>query len=325
MTEKFSYSGFVKNGKVHFMKPTLYSHKAGLNHLTSPNLPESPARLQAVFDVFAENPYCDWPQKEGGEISLKILTLAHEKEYLFALQDALPDRGTIEYTTDVDISAGSWDAAEAAAAIVCRAVDDMASGEINRAFCAARPPGHHAGSAKAEGFCLLNNVAIGALYAQTKGFKRVAIIDFDVHHGNGTEEIALKHDGVFYASTHEFPIYPFTGDTDSCIEGKIVDCPLPHYASSRQFHEAYENKILPALESFQPDLIFISAGFDAHAADPLASAQLNDEDYKLVTNSLIAIADKVCEGRIISVLEGGYNLMALKSGLREHLNALGGL
>jgi acetoin utilization deacetylase AcuC-like enzyme len=227
---------------------------------------------------------------------------------------------------DTAVSPGSWEAALRAAGAVCQAVDDIMAGKCERAFCAVRPPGHHAFPDHAEGFCLFNNIFIGALHAQAKhGIKRVAIVDFDVHHGNGSDFMARQHNGVFYASTHQWPLYPGTGLMEDNIAGRIVNVPLASGDGSLSFRNAWSNVILPELDAFKPVLLMISAGFDAHQDDPLANINLTEDDFRWITGEFVNIAGRHCDGRIVSVLEGGYNLDALKASTASHLSALAGL
>ncbi|MBU0859458.1 MAG: histone deacetylase family protein [Alphaproteobacteria bacterium] len=299
------------------MKTHLYSNRSGLRHDTGPGHPECPARLETVLTLFDEMPFCDWPQHTADEAELDWILRAHDESYVYALQDAIPDRGLSRIDGDTVVSPGSWQAALDAAGAVCRAVTDVLDGTAPRAFCAVRPPGHHAGIRNAEGFCLFNNVMIGALHAQQHGAARVAIVDFDVHHGNGTDAMARVYDNVFYASTHQWPLYPGTGGPGTDVPGRIVNCPLSADSTPADFRNAYTASILPALKLFAPDLLIISAGFDAHRDDPLASLSLTEDDFAWITTELCAV-----QTRVVSVLEGGYNLTALKSSVSAHLRAL---
>jgi acetoin utilization deacetylase AcuC-like enzyme len=215
------------------------------------------------------------------------------------------------------------EAALHAAGAVCQAVDDCFTGKIDRAFCAVRPPGHHALAGEAMGFCLFNNAAIGAMYAMSKyGAERIALVDIDVHHGNGTEAFAREHEGIFFISSHQWPLWPGSGRGDDNIEGRILNIPLPPGSGPREFRRAYKEQVFPALEEYGPELILISAGFDAHRDDPLAGLNLMDEDYGWITGNICDIAERHCGGRVISTLEGGYNLDALKRSVAAHLRAL---
>ena len=211
-----------------------------------------------------------------------------------------------------------------AAGAVMLAVDRVAGGKIKNAFCAVRPPGHHAPSDRAMGFCLFNNVAVGAFHAhKIRGFEKVAVIDFDVHHGNGTEQIFWDEPNFFYGSTHQMPLYPGTGAPDEHgIAQNILNVPLAPYAGSDAFRAAMSNEILPKLEDFKPDFIFISAGFDAHKDDPLAQLELDENDFGWATAQICEIAGRTCSGRVVSTLEGGYDLEALARSSEAHVRAL---
>ena len=219
---------------------------------------------------------------------------------------------------------GSVDAALCAAGAVALAVDEVHAGRLRKAFCAVRPPGHHAERARAMGFCLFNNVAVGALHARAAyGHRRVAVVDFDVHHGNGTQDIFENDADAFYASTHQWPFYPGSGHPAECgIARNVVNVPLRAGSGSRDFRAAYDNTVLPALQAFAPDFVFISAGFDAHRDDPLAELDLVEDDFAWVTSAICEIARKSCGGRVVSVLEGGYDLAALARSAAAHVGAM---
>ncbi|HAA92285.1 MAG TPA: acetoin utilization protein, partial [Rhodospirillaceae bacterium] len=236
----------------------------------------------------------------------------------------IEEKGHAALDGDTHVSPGSGEAALRAAGAVCAAVDAVIEGDAKNAFCAVRPPGHHAEPAIAMGFCLFNNVAVGAEQARVEhGLKRAAAIDFDVHHGNGTQAMFWNEADLFYGSTHQFPLYPGTGkESDIGVDGNIVNAPLPPYAGSEEFHTAMETTILPALRAFAPEILFISAGFDAHADDPLAMLNLTEDDFRWATTELCKVADEFCGGRVVSTLEGGYNLEALARSTAAHLEAL---
>ncbi len=237
-------------------------------------------------------------------------------------QVVLPD--DCERHQSGDLAPGSREAALRAAGAVTAAVDAVMAGEGGNAFCAVRPPGHHAEPDRAMGFCIFNNVAVGALRAhQVHGCDRVAVIDFDVHHGNGTQAMFAADARLFYASTHQWPLYPGTGARDERgAAGNIVNAPLPANAGSADFRFVVAEFVLPALEEFRPDFLFISAGFDGHSRDPLAALNLFEEDYAWVTDKLTGLAARHCQGRVVSVLEGGYDLEALASSSAVHVQAL---
>lgn len=307
------------------MKPvTIYTNRNGLRHDTGPGHPERPERLQVLLDLFDEKPFSDWPQIPSPAAELEWIARCHPMKYIEALQDAMPDDTLVRLDSDTVASPGTWDAALCAAGAVCRAVEDIASGKITRAFCANRPPGHHAEPTKSMGFCLFNNVFVGALHAQSLGMKKIVIIDFDVHHGNGSDAMAQLHGNVFYISSHQWPLYPGTGGPDDQIENKIMNIPLPAGTGSARFRDAYEKTVFPALNAYAPDLVMISAGFDAHRDDPLAQMELSDDDFFWITKVLCDISNLYSQGRVVSVLEGGYDLDALKNSVAAHLRALAG-
>lgn len=298
----------------------LYSHPCFLKHDTGPGHPERAARLEALFVLFDEK---GWSYTTAHEADIKQIARAHDPRYIDKIEMATPDCGYAAADADTVLSPGSWEAALHAAGAVCQAVDDILSSAVLRAFCAVRPPGHHAFPDHAEGFCLFNNIFIGALHAQyTHDLKRIAILDFDVHHGNGSDAMARTHEGVFYASTHQWPLYPGTGLPESNVPGRIINTPLNPGDGSAAFRAAWSEKIFPELDKFAPELIFISAGFDAHKNDPLAQINLEDDDFGWITREIVKAADRHCGGRIVSVLEGGYDLPALTSGAAAHLDAL---
>ncbi len=301
---------------------TLYIPSAGLEHQTGAGHPESPERLKTLLSLLDKAPFDILPRGQTEEAPLKFIKRAHDSRYLDRLEESAPDYGQTHIDGDTVLSPGSYYAALAAAGAVCQAVDDIVAGKTTRAFCAVRPPGHHAFPDHAEGFCLFNNVMIGALHAQSRGLEKIAIIDFDVHHGNGTDAMTRKASNIFYASTHQGGIYPHTGTGLDNIEGKILNLPMNAGDGSDKFRALYTETIFPALRAFKPDLLMISAGFDAHKDDPLAQINLETEDFGWITEELVKIAQESCAGRIVSVLEGGYNLAALSEGVDIHLKNL---
>lgn len=301
---------------------TLYIAREGLKHQTGAGHPECPERLAALLSLFEKSPFIALPRIEAQEAEIKWVKRVHDPRYLDQLEMAIPDYGHQALDQDTILSPFSWQAALAAAGAVCQAVDDVIAGKTTRAFCAIRPPGHHAFPDHAEGFCLLNNIMIGARHAQAHGLGRIAIVDFDVHHGNGSDAIARQHDHLFYASTHQAHIYPHSGDPAQNITGRIMNLTLEAGEGSVVFRRHYEQDILPAVKSFNPDLLMISAGFDAHKNDPLAQINLETADFGWVTAELVKIAYECCQGRIVSVLEGGYDLAALSDSVGSHLKNL---
>lgn len=301
------------------MTINIYTHAIGLRHDTGPGHPECPARLQALLDLCAES---GWDTIPAREADMEWIARAHPMSYIDRIQDSVPDHGTVFLDNDTILSPMSFDAALYAAGAPCQAIEDIIGGKTKRAFCALRPPGHHAEPEKAMGFCLFNNVFIGALHAQSLGLSRVAIVDFDVHHGNGSDVMARRHDNAFYASTHQWPLFPHTGGPDDNVPGRVLNVPLAAGDGPDQFRRAYTDRILPALHDFRPDLLMISAGFDAHRDDPLAQINLDVDDFAWITRELCRVADDHAGGRVVSVLEGGYDLPALKSCAAAHIRAL---
>ncbi|MGB0135409.1 histone deacetylase family protein [Dokdonella sp.] len=307
------------------MKLAVYSHAACHAHDPGPGHPESPSRIVAVMQAL-EDPAClPIHRIEAQRATREQLERVHTPAHIDTVLGATPASGYRYLDADTVVSTGSVEAALRAAGAVCQAVDAVMSGGSQRAFCAVRPPGHHATASVAMGFCLFNNIAVGAAQALlVHGIERVAIVDFDVHHGNGTADIFAADARVLYTSTHQSPLYPGTGARSQHGVGNLLHEPLPAGARSDQFRAAYETRILPALDAFAPQLLMISAGFDAHRLDPLANLDLETEDFAWVSRQLLAIAEKHCSGRVISSLEGGYSLTALRESTMAHINALSG-
>ena len=305
------------------MTTILVTHEACLAHDPGRNHPESPARLRAVLDGLSGSAFAALARRSAPLAELEDIARAHSRRFIDALLAAIPAQGHGAIDADTIVSPGSGEAALRAAGAVCAAVDAVVAGEALNAFCAVRPPGHHAEGARAMGFCLFNNIAVGAARARAvHGLERVAAIDFDVHHGNGTQEIFETEPRLFYGSTHQFPLYPGTGAREERGVGNIVNAPLRPNAGSVEFRAAMNDIILPALDAFEPDLVMISAGFDAHRRDPLAQLNLVEADYAWVTERLVDLAARHCGGRIVSALEGGYDLEALAASAAAHVAAL---
>lgn len=305
------------------MKVAVFSHPACLLHEPGPAHPESPSRLRAVLDALDDAQCVPTLRLDAPPATRDMLARVHHASMIDSVFAAAPDIGTDYLDPDTAMSTGSLDAALRAAGAVCAAVDLAMRGETRRAFCAVRPPGHHATPDQAMGFCLFNNVAVAAAHAlSVHGLERVAIVDFDVHHGNGTADIFAADARVLYASTHQMPLYPGTGAAVQRGVGNLVHVPLAPGAGSAPFQAAFNGHILPALEAFAPQLMMISAGFDAHLLDPLANLNLETGDFAWVTRQLAAIADRHSEGRVVSTLEGGYSLNALREAVIAHVNAL---
>ena len=305
------------------MTTRIYTHPACLTHDMGMGHPESPARLTSVLAALRTPEFAalDWAEAPKAEFAQ--IMRAHPPAYIEGMLAAVPERGLVAVDADTILSPGSGEAALRAAGAVVAAVDDVAKSKVANAFCAVRPPGHHAEAATAMGFCLFNNVAIGAFHArEVHGLARVAVMDFDVHHGNGTQAIFEQDAKLFYASTHQMPLYPGTGSVRETGVGNICNAPLPPNAGSDEFRAAMSNRILPAIDAFKPDLLIISAGFDAHKADPLANLQLVEADYAWATDELADIAKRRCAGRLVSALEGGYDLQALAASAASHVQRL---
>lgn len=305
------------------MTTLLYTHEACLAHEPGNYHPECPDRLRAVLTALAQPEFAALDRREAPRADLEDIARIHPRPHIEHILNSVPRSGHIAIDADTVMSPGSGEAALRAAGAVCAAVDAVVAGKATNAFCAVRPPGHHAEPLHPMGFCLFNNVAIGALRArEVHGLERVAVIDFDVHHGNGTQAAFAEDSKLFYASTHQWPLYPGTGDSTETGVGNIVNVPLRPMAGSHHFRQAFTETILPALDDFAPDLILVSAGFDAHRSDPLAQLQLEEGDYAWVTKELLACADRHAKGRLVSSLEGGYDLRALAASAAAHVRAL---
>jgi len=301
----------------------LFHHAAFASHRPGPHHPESPARIKAVMDALAAPAFSGLDRREAPAVRCDQLARVHPLPFVDDLLGAVPASGAVQVDGDTMLSPGSGEAALRAAGAVVAAVDAVMAGEGRNAFCAVRPPGHHAEPARAMGFCLFNSVAVAAQHARAAhGLDRVAVIDFDVHHGNGTQAAFWDDADLFYASSHQSPLYPGTGSARERGVGNIVNMPLAPGSGSAEFRAAYTGTILPALRAFRPDFVLISAGFDAHADDPLAGLNLATADYGWVTAELCAVAAKSAQGRVVSALEGGYDLAALAASAAAHVRAL---
>lgn len=297
------------------------SHPDCLLHDMGHHHPEQPARLSAINDrLLACGLELVLRHYDAPEATPEQLALAHAPGYLETLNAKHPSEGIVWLDGDTAINPHSLRAARRAAGAVIKAVDLVLDDEARRAFCAVRPPGHHAERDRAMGFCLYNNIALGALHAlENRGLSRVAVVDFDVHHGNGTEHILAGDSRLLFCSTFQHPFYPHSGH--DCGAANVVNTPLARGAGSAEFRQAIEDTWLPRLHDFAPELLMISAGFDAHQADDMAGLNLVDADYGWITEQLCAVADRHCEGRIVSSLEGGYDLHALARSVEAHLKA----
>jgi acetoin utilization deacetylase AcuC-like enzyme len=305
------------------MTTLLLSHDSCLAHDTGQHHPEQPARLRAVLDALGRPAFAALVRREAPEAPREDIARAHSRRYVEGILAAIPKSGHAALDADTIISPGSGEAALRAAGAVSAAVDAVMAGEATNAFCAVRPPGHHAERERAMGFCLFNNVAVGALRAhEVHKLDRIAAIDFDVHHGNGTQAIFADDAHLFYGSTHQYPLYPGTGARSERGVGNIVNAPLRPNAGSAEFRAAFGDIILPALDEFRPDFVLISAGFDAHRADPLAQLNLVEADFAWATERLLELAGRHCRGRVVASLEGGYDLEALAASAAAHVAAL---
>jgi acetoin utilization deacetylase AcuC-like enzyme len=306
------------------MSTLLITHPACLEHLTPMGHPERPDRLRAIERVLEDERFQTLARVQAPRADVGTVALCHPLDYVNLIREATPSEGLVRLDADTTMSPGSYEAALRAAGGAVYAVDEIMTGKARNAFVATRPPGHHTETARPMGFCLFNNAAIAARHAQKKhGAERVAIVDFDVHHGNGSQEIFWSDPTVMYCSTHEMPLYPGTGAVSERGEhNTIVNAPLRAGDGGEKFKQAFETSILPRLRDFRPDLVVISAGFDAHMRDPLANLNLVEADYAWVTRNLMEIADASAQGRVVSLLEGGYDLQGLAQSVAAHVTAL---
>ena len=297
--------------------PDCIAHDPGAGH------PESPARLSAVLRALDEPQFRTLIRQEAPLGRKSDAARVHGARFVEAVLASVPQSGRTALDPDTFLSKASGQAALRAIGAITCAVDAVVAGEANNGFCAVRPPGHHAEPDRPMGFCLFNSVAIAARHAQAAhGFGRVAIVDFDVHHGNGTQAVAQDDASLFFASSHQFPLYPGTGASDETGLGNVVNMPLAAGTDGAGFRRAFETRILPALDAFAPELVLVSAGFDAHRADPLAGLELEESDFGWVTSRLLEAAQHHAKGRLVSILEGGYDLKALAGSAAAHVQAL---
>lgn len=299
------------------------THPVCLEHAGPIEHPERPARLQAVNKILEHGFFDELGREQAPMGKREHVLLAHTAEHLSLIEGVAPDEGLERLDADTFMVPASLEAAMRGVGAATRAVDAVFQREVDNAFCAVRPPGHHAEAARAMGFCLFNSIAIAAHYArETYDVERVAVVDFDVHHGNGTQNIFWSDPDLFYGSTHQMPLFPGSGELSETGEGNIFNAPLRAGDGKEQFREAFQSRILSSLNAFEPELVLISAGFDAHQADPLGSLQLREEDFAWATLKLMEVADYHADNRVISMMEGGYDIPALASSVGVHIQAL---
>lgn len=305
------------------MATLLISQRNFESHVTPTGHPERPDRLRAVEEALSTDRFARLLRRDAPSADLRLAELVHDADYLSILTRARPAEGIGQIDEDTFISSRSLDAAATALGGGLAALEAVALGEARNAFCAVRPPGHHAEIDRPMGFCLVNSIAVVAREAQRKfGAERVAIVDFDVHHGNGTEDIFKADPTVFYASSHQMPLYPGTGSPSFTGVGNVCNAALDAGTGGPEMRAAYTDRILPALEAFRPDFLFVSAGFDADYRDPLAGLNWHPEDFAWVTERLTEVAGRVCDGRLVSMLEGGYDRQGLSTGVAAHVEML---
>ncbi|WP_430449786.1 histone deacetylase family protein [Rhodophyticola sp.] len=306
------------------MPTLLVENRAGLAHEMPAGHPEQIARLQAVLDVLAGPEFAGLIRAEAPMAGEGDLLLVHPAEHIAPIRDAIPDRGLAALDPDTSVSPGSWEAALKGVGGCLHAVDQVLSGEATNAFVASRPPGHHAERIRPMGFCLFGNIAIAAKHAlERHGLSRVAVVDFDVHHGNGTQDLLWDEPRAFFVSSHQMPLYPGTGaPSERGGSNNILNLPLGPGTGGAEMRRIVETRMLPRLAEIAPDLLLISAGFDAHRADPLANLNWDTEDFAWITRTLCAFAGAHCGGRVVSTLEGGYDLDALAASVATHVTVL---
>ncbi len=305
------------------MTTCIFTADSSTQHDTGPGHPECPERIPSIINGLKRIQSKNLIWKDVGSFDEKYIKLTHSEKYLEKINQSFPKEGLDFLDGDTIVSKGSKKAAYDAVSSIINAIDAVMNKEFNNAFCVVRPPGHHAEKEQAMGFCIFNNVAVGATYLLEKyKLNKVAIIDFDVHHGNGTQDIFYNEKKVLYISSHQFPFYPGTGSEDETGKyNNILNIPLKAETSSKEFFESYK-KVYDKLNEFKPEFILLSAGFDAHQNDPLANINLESKDYYKLTKEIMKIAKQICESKIVSILEGGYNLAAIQESAKYHVEAL---
>jgi len=306
------------------MTTAYFTHPDGLLHVNPPGHPEQVARLEAIYAALAAPGFAGLDRRMAPLGQIEAIRRAHPQGYIDTIHESIPDSGWVQIDPDTTVSPGSWNAALRAVGGMTAAIDAVLDGEVANAFVAMRPPGHHAERAQPMGFCLFSNVAIGALHAlEVHGLERVAILDFDVHHGNGTQDILWKESRIHFASTHQMPLFPGTGarqERGAYLQVKNV--PLSAGTGTAEMQDAWDGEIFPWVRDWSPELILVSAGFDAHVRDPLAGLHWTTEDFGWITERICDLADECCGGRVVSTLEGGYDLEALADSVGLHVGVL---
>lgn len=302
----------------------IFYHTDFENHIPTLNNPECANRTKNIMGLIQKENFPNIALEEPEKIKKELIYAAHDKDFVDETINKFPENDEIYYLDqETPVSSGSKDATLRAAGAGIDAINSIIDGKSKNAFCIVRPPGHHACINKSMGFCVFNNVAIAAYYLINKyDYSNIAIVDFDVHHGNGTQDIFYNNKNVTYYSTHQYPLYPGTGDVDEVGCGNIFNIPLVSGTSSVSYQKIFQEKIIEQLEIQQPDFLIISAGFDAHKDDPLANINLSNEDFVILTKKLKIIADKYCNGKILSMLEGGYDISALENAMIGHISEL---
>jgi len=306
------------------MATAYFTHEACLRHVTPPGHPERVARLEAVAEAMAAPAFAALDRRPAPLAERGELLRCHPESYVAEIEAAIPAQGSRALDADTHVVKGSWDAALRAVGAAGAAVDAVLAGEAANAFCATRPPGHHAEAQTAMGFCLFGTIAIAARRAlDLHGLARVAVLDFDVHHGNGTQDLLWDEARALFVSSHQMPLWPGTGDVhETGAQDTIINVPLPPGTGGAGFRRAWESRVLPAVAEFAPELVLVSAGFDAHADDPLAQLALREDDFAWVTERICDIADASAGGRVVTTLEGGYDLRALAASTAAHVEVL---